>query len=66
MTAWLPRLVARIPATVHTKLLVAFLAIVALFVSVAAVGLGDSGSEAPDCVDGGSVAAALDRFQRRL
>jgi len=35
----LPRLVARIPATVHTKLLAAFLAMVALLVTVGAVGL---------------------------
>jgi signal transduction histidine kinase len=36
---WLPRLVARIPATVHTKLLVAFLIIVVLLIAVGAVGL---------------------------
>ena len=40
MTQWLPTLVARVPATVHTKLLVAFLAMVALLVAVGAAGLG--------------------------
>lgn len=35
----LPRLVARIPATVHTKLLAAFLTILVLLVTVGAVGL---------------------------
>ena len=39
MTDWLPRLVARAPATVHAKLLVAFLAIVVLLIAVGAVGL---------------------------
>ena len=36
----LPRLVARIPARVHTKLLVAFLIIVGLLIALGAVGLG--------------------------
>jgi signal transduction histidine kinase len=36
----LPRLVARIPATVHTKLLVAFLTIAGLLIAFSAVGLG--------------------------
>jgi signal transduction histidine kinase len=36
---WLPRLVARVPAKVHTKLLVAFLAIVILLIAVSVVGL---------------------------
>src|SRR2546427_3012054 len=35
----LPRLVARIPAAVHTKLLVAFLIIVGLLIALGAVGL---------------------------
>ncbi len=39
MLAWLPRLVARVPAPVYAKLLVAFLAIVALLIIVGAVGL---------------------------
>ncbi len=39
MTEWLPRLVARIPATVHAKLLVAFLAITLLLIVLGAVGL---------------------------
>ena len=38
-TAWLPRLVARVPAPVHAKLLAAFLAIVVLLIIVGAVGL---------------------------
>src|SRR2546425_10416516 len=37
--AALPRLVARIPAAVHTKLLVAFLVIVGLLIALGAVGL---------------------------
>jgi CHASE3 domain sensor protein len=36
---WLPRLVASVPATVHSKLLVAFLTIVALLITVGVVGL---------------------------
>ena len=40
MTQWLPRLVARLPASVHAKLLVAFLVITGLLVTVSAVGLG--------------------------
>jgi hypothetical protein len=36
---WLPRRVARIPASVHTKLLVAFLSIVVMFVALGAEGL---------------------------
>ena len=40
MTAWLPRLVARLPASVYAKLLVAFLIIAALLVAVGAVSLG--------------------------
>ncbi|MGH7318473.1 MAG: ATP-binding protein [Candidatus Rokuibacteriota bacterium] len=39
MTDWLPRLVARVPVTVHAKLLAAFLAIVVLLIIVGAVGL---------------------------
>src|SRR5712692_4604134 len=39
MTSWLVRLVARIPVTVHAKLLTAFLAIVVLLITVGAVGL---------------------------
>src|SRR5262245_18599128 len=39
MTDWLPRLVARVPATVYTKLLMAFLASVVLLITVGAVGL---------------------------
>ncbi len=37
---WLPERVARIPASIYTKLLVAFLAIVVLLVVLGAVGLG--------------------------
>jgi signal transduction histidine kinase len=36
---WLPRLVARLPLTVHGKLLLAFLAIVGLLIGVGAAGL---------------------------
>src|SRR6266851_123834 len=39
MMDWLPRLVARVPATVHAKLLGAFLVIVLLLIAVGAVGL---------------------------
>ena len=39
----LPRLVARIPAAVHTKLLVAFLTIVGLLIALGAVGLAELG-----------------------
>jgi signal transduction histidine kinase len=39
MKDWLPRLVARVPATVHSKLLAAFLTIVALLITVGLVGL---------------------------
>ena len=49
----LPRLVARIPAAVHTKLLVAFLAIVGLLIIVGAVGLqalGEVNRRAEDLV----------------
>ena len=39
MKDWLPRLVAQVPASVHAKLLAAFLAIVLLLIAVGAVGL---------------------------
>ena len=39
MKDWLPRLVASVPATVHSKLLVAFLTIVVLLITVGLVGL---------------------------
>ena len=39
MKAWLVGLVARLPVTVHAKLLTAFLAIVLLLIAVGAVGL---------------------------
>jgi signal transduction histidine kinase/DNA-binding response OmpR family regulator len=38
-TGWLPRLVALIPATIYSKLLTAFLVIVALLITVGTVGL---------------------------
>ncbi|MEW6297151.1 MAG: hypothetical protein AB1671_05345 [Thermodesulfobacteriota bacterium] len=53
MTDWLPRLVARVPAAVHTKLLVAFLAIVVLLITVGAVSLqvlSDSNRRAEELV----------------
>lgn len=43
MTGWLIRLVARVPTSVYTKLLAAFLAIVVLLIMVGAVGLGALG-----------------------
>ena len=49
----LPRLVARIPAAVHTKLLVAFLTIVGLLIALGAVGLevlGEVNRRAEDLV----------------
>jgi len=39
LNRWLPGLVARVPASVHIKLLVAFLALVALLIVLGAVGL---------------------------
>ena len=39
LTGWLPRWVARVPASVHAKLLTAFLAIVVLLIIVGAAGL---------------------------
>lgn len=39
MTDWLPRLVARVPASLHAKLFAAFLAITVLLILVGAVGL---------------------------
>jgi signal transduction histidine kinase/DNA-binding response OmpR family regulator len=39
LTGWLPRLVARAPATIHVKLISAFLVIVTLLIAVGAVGL---------------------------
>jgi signal transduction histidine kinase/HAMP domain-containing protein len=39
LTEWLPRLVARVPATVHKKLIAAFLVIVLLLIAVGAIGL---------------------------
>jgi signal transduction histidine kinase/HAMP domain-containing protein len=39
LTEWFPRIVARVPIRVHTKLLAAFLAIVMLLITVGAIGL---------------------------
>src|SRR5262245_4063655 len=39
LTEWLPRVVARVPIRVHTKLLAAFLAIVVLLIAVGTIGL---------------------------
>ena len=39
LTGWLPRLVARAPATIHVKLISSFLVIVALLIAVGTVGL---------------------------
>src|SRR5688572_22244809 len=38
-TQWLVRLVARVPATIHAKLLIAFLVMVVLLIAVGAVGV---------------------------
>jgi len=40
MTSWLPRMVGRLPLSVHAKLLAAFLAIVVLLIALGAVSLG--------------------------
>ena len=64
---WLPRLVARVPATVHAKLLVAFLAIVVLLVMLGAVGLAVLGRlhrRAEDLVKREERIAAYRQFQR--
>jgi signal transduction histidine kinase/CheY-like chemotaxis protein len=39
LARWLPRLVARVPATIHIKLITAFLVMVALLITVGAVSL---------------------------
>jgi signal transduction histidine kinase len=64
---WLPRLVARIPATVHTKLLAAFLVIVALLITLGVVGLqvlGHANRRAGDLVKRQERIAAYRQFQR--
>jgi signal transduction histidine kinase len=51
---FLPRLVARVPAKVHAKLLIAFLAITVLLIAVGAVGLqalSDTNQRAKDLVE---------------
>src|SRR5687767_13984269 len=53
MIDWLPRLVARLPATVHAKLLAAFLSLVVLHITVGVVGLhvlGEANRRAEDVV----------------
>ena len=53
LAEWLPRLVARVPATIHRKLLAAFLSIVVLLITVGAVGihvLSDAKRHAEDVV----------------
>ena len=67
LTRWLPHLVARVPATVHAKLLVAFLAIVILLVTLGAVGLAVLGQlhrRAEDLVRREERIAAYRQFQR--
>ena len=67
MTAWLPRLVAKVPATVHAKLLVGFLFIVLLLISLGAVGLqvlGRVNRRAEDLVQRQQRIAAYRQFQR--
>jgi signal transduction histidine kinase len=54
LTKFLPRLVARVPAKVHAKLLIAFLAITVLLIAVGAVGLqalSDTNQRAKDLVE---------------
>jgi signal transduction histidine kinase/HAMP domain-containing protein len=51
---WLPRVVARVPAKVHTKLIIAFLAITVLLIALGAVGLqalNDANQRAKDLVE---------------
>jgi GAF domain-containing protein/HAMP domain-containing protein len=65
-TQWLPRLVARIPATVHAKLLAAFLAIVVLLIILGVVGLqvlGRVNRHAEDLVKRHERIAAYRQFQ---
>lgn len=40
MTQWLPQVLARLSASVHARLLAAFLVVVGLLVTVSTVGLG--------------------------
>jgi signal transduction histidine kinase/putative methionine-R-sulfoxide reductase with GAF domain/CHASE3 domain sensor protein len=66
-TEWLPRLVARVPATVHAKLLVGFLVIVALLIALGAVGLqvlSRVNRQAEDLVKRQQRIAAYRQFQR--
>jgi signal transduction histidine kinase/HAMP domain-containing protein len=54
ITKWLPRIVARVPAKVHAKLLIAFLAITVLLIALGAVGLqalNDTNQRAKDLVE---------------
>jgi hypothetical protein len=67
VVAWLPRLVARVPATVNTKLLVGFLVIVALLIVLGGVGLqvlGRLNVRAEDLVRRQQRIAAYRQFQR--
>ena len=64
---WLPRLVARISATVHTKLLVAFLTIVMLLISLGVVGLqvlSSANRRAEHVLRRQELIAAYQQFQR--
>ena len=54
ITDWLPRLVAHIPATVHAKLLAAFLTMVVLLIMVGVIGLhvlGEANRRAEEMVE---------------
>ena len=54
MKDWLPRLVARVPAKLHAKLLLGFLAITVLLIALGAVGLqalSDTNQRAKDLVE---------------
>ena len=69
MIGGLPRLVASIPATVHTKLLVAFLSVVVMFVALAAVGLSvlrTSNERAESLVNAQYKIAAYQQLQQNI
>ena len=69
MIGWLPRLVARTSARVHTKLLVAFLSIVVMFVALGAVGLGvlhTSNERAESLIRAQDRIAAYRQLQRNI
>lgn len=67
MIKWLPARLARIPTSIHAKLLVSFLSIVALFFALGAVGLGvlyTSDQRATSLVNVQQKIAAFSQLQR--